>query len=317
MKLEALLEARKQASATSQTRNSARYEQALQEGMQALANYQGSQFRLRAELRKACELLTEAMGADRSKPAPYVGLGYVFILLDDSQTAARLLTDALRKDPENADAKMFLEYLQVKNQRKAKKVAAAPLTPKPSAKMPVEDEEVDLDLLYDRTEARLITQLQLISQAAQPQVSVDKETGLAFRKRLRDFQAFLSEIREDIALIDTEIQTDELLQQLKPLDTMLKRYIQVDEFSQQLRVLRQRIRTESADVAAVIKQLNQYSPTEVEQLTEKYLDSCDAVADQMDDLESRGCPIELLDSDYKSWVAILENLQDNVEELNR
>jgi hypothetical protein len=316
MKLEALLEARKQANATSQARNSARYEQALQEGMQALANYQASHFRLRAELRKACELLTEAMGADRSKPAPYVGLGYVFILLDDSQTAARLLTDALRKDPENADAKMFLEYLQVKNQRKAKKVAA-PLTPKPSAKKPVADEEIDLDLLYDRTEARLITQLQLISQAAQPQVSVDKETGLAFRKRLREFQAFLTEIREDIALIDTEIQTDELQQQLKPMETMLKRYIQVDEFSQELRELRQRIRTETAEVAALFKQLNQFGPAELDQLTEKYLDSCDAVADQMDDLENRGCPIELLNSDYKSWVAILENLQDNVDELNR
>ncbi|MGE3726445.1 MAG: hypothetical protein AB7I41_12885 [Candidatus Sericytochromatia bacterium] len=318
MKLEALLEARKKANATSHERNSARYEQALQEGMQALANYQSSNFRLRAELKKACELLTEAMGADRSKPEPYVALGYVFILVDDAQTATRLLTDALRKDPQNGDAKMFLEYLQVKHQIKAKKAAAAaPLQPKPSGIKPLPEEEVDLDLLYDRTEALLVTQLQLISQSPQPQVSVDKETGLAFKKRLREFQSFILDIRADIDLIDTEIQTDELQQQLKPLEKLLVRYQQIDEFSQLLRDLRQRIRSEAAEVADLIKQVSKHSPAELDRLTEKYLDSCDAVADQMDDLETRGCPIDLLNSDYQNWVSLLENLQDTVDEVNR
>jgi len=140
---------------------------------------------------------------------------------------------------------------------------------------------------------------------------------LAFKKRLREFQAFILDIRADIDLIDTEIQTDELQQQLKPLEKLLVRYQQIDEFSQLLRDMRQRIRSEAAEVADLIKQLNQHSPADLDRLTEKYLDSCDAVADQMDDLENRGCPIDLLNSDYQNWVSLLENLQDTVDEVNR
>lgn len=319
MKLEALLQARDKANAASQERNQARYQLALQEGQQALADYHASNFSKRALLKQACELFTEAMGADRSKTEPYVALGYVFILLDDSQMATRLLTDALRKEPGHADAKMFLEFLQLKPQFQAKK-PATPFSPKPTAPPQAQEEaeaEIDLDLLYDQTEARLITQVQLISQAPQPQVTVDKEKYLAFKKEVEAFQDLLAEIREDIALIDAEIQTDELQQQLKPLEAILQRYLQVYTFSRQLRVLRKQIKDEKAEAEALIQKLGQHSTPELESLTEKYLDSCDAVADQMDDLENQGCSIDLLNHDYQNWVAVLEELQDQVDDLNK
>lgn len=316
MKLEALLQARQQASTASQERNRERYQLALQAGQQALADYHASNFSNRSHLKQACQHFSEALGADRSQVDPMVALGYIFILLDDTPTATRLLTEALRKAPEHADALMFLEFLQLKPQLQAKKANAAPLLAKPNAAQP-KSEEVDLDLLYDRTEARLITQVQLISQAPQPQVTVDKEKFLALKQQWQGFQALLEEFRKDIELIDTEIQTDDLQSQLKPLEVIFKRHQQILEHSGILRDLRTRIRTAKKEVEDLLLHLSNHTLPELENLTETYLDHCDAVADQLDDLESQGCPIALLDSDYQNWVAVLEELQDQVDELQK
>lgn len=84
------------------------------EGVAAFARAADSQFELRQPLRDALDAWMSAIRLYHSDPKPYVALGYLFLLLDDSIKSVKYFKAAQELQADQSDppdAALFLQYL--------------------------------------------------------------------------------------------------------------------------------------------------------------------------------------------------------------
>lgn len=298
MDLAQLAQLRQQSTRLQSTRHDSA-KQYLDDGLSLLDQAQQSHFGDATLLLQSYDHLLKALQFKRSDPEAYVAIGYIFILLQDFDTALRYLRSAQEVAPSDEDAAFFIAYIQTK-------VAHG----KHFAKT-----ERDYDAWYDRVEADIHTYCQELS-TQWPEPTANAGALEQIKQQLKQGQQAYEQLQTDLQQIDTEIDVSELRLALLPMEDAMRHYILVIDTSARMLVLKQGMQ----EVTQAVEQqwLTSYqmgqSTAELEQELEAVLDHCDRFADDLDVFEAEGYSIAPLSPVYEQLLKAVEQFREQIDE---
>lgn len=279
---------------------------AYEQGLAALARAQASAFEDKESLKQASEGFIRAIQYGRQNVDAYVGMAYLLILLGDHVMAVRYLNEGRRIDPRNQDILTLTDYVQNPDAYAAE---SAPEDDFSLVALDGEESDDDLgDALFEEVQALINEQLAQLRHLRWDLAL----TPPAF-KALEDQYASLDQARaalnEKLAELELDFDTASLRQQLRPLESAIKKLQGLRQASSRLLRTQHEIKTLTEQVQQDVS-LCLGPSAAMEQKLEKYLDECDRFADLLDQTETQGYSIALLEPVYARLVSTVEQLQD-------
>jgi hypothetical protein len=279
-------------------------ESALYEGLASLELALEHELTRPDILKHACTRLIDAVRLNHRDERPCLALAFLFLAIEDTETAQEYLHVARQIDYENPLA-LALEAM-LKEMRS--EGPAAPPEPTVLNRVPQDAQELDYDQLYDQLEAQINAQIAWLVSQPPPEASLQQGRIQLYEKLVHSLGEQHQAIQTQMAIVDQEIETGDLVQRLRPLEQRLQRYRLVLQQSQTLERLHLDISAEIARVQAQIKR-----PTPDFGMDELF-DRCDAFADQLDVCEQQGMPIALVTDAYTRLTTLAEQLQEILDE---
>lgn len=273
-----------------------------QQGLEAFAQATASRFRDKQALRNAFDKWMDALKQHRQNPDPYIGLGYIFLILNDHRAALMYFKSAQGIQPDHPDAALLIQYLVDLTSGRA---------PQPPAGLPAGSDGSDYDALYDRAEQLLDLHLRQLRQLPGLKPSPHADERQQQEQICADQGQLVAEVKQMLKTLAVEIDTSELEKQLAVLETALRRLQTVKEASASFARLAQEMQACSAEADRALAKVPMPG---AEALIESLLDRCDAFADQLDELENRRHDITALKPYYDELVESLNALQDKLDE---
>ncbi|MEZ0372145.1 MAG: hypothetical protein ACAI44_23855 [Candidatus Sericytochromatia bacterium] len=317
----------------SETRNQQRQsasEKQLAKALGLLQQAHDEGFRQPLRLQEAAGQLVEAIKLRRTDVRPYLGLAYVFMLLEDHAMAQKYVHQALQLEADNPLAKKFQERIAVDYQRVAqrrqqqrsqphKQMPAPDVTgskPVPASTSPIES--FDFDALFEVTESRIRQLVRELMLAGMPGPADEAKGMSVLQQRLEKHRQAHTTILSELKVIDAEIDCSDLERLLKPVEAHLKRLEQVITVSQQLIALRSRIKDEVEVVEQICEETrNCQDKADLEILEENLealLDNADGYANEIEALQAKLYPLEGIEGLYGKLQEKIESYQDLLEE---
>lgn len=275
-----------------------------QKGLEFFARASNSQFRNKQALNAAFEAWIEAIKHNRQNAKPCVGVGYIFLILGDQRSALSYFKAALKIEPENSDARMFIGSIEQQALQSTKQaIGYKPLS------------QAEADSLYDQAEQLMQLRLRQMMTQALPGPCFEASERQQLDQLCHEHSEALAQIQQMLKRLDREMDIASLNRQFWGLESTLKRYLGVQELSAQYARLAHKIQQAAQRAAALTSQLQQKSLplTEAEAELEELLDLCDQSADQLDAYEAQGHAIEVLLPDYEQLTAAVARLQDTLD----
>ncbi|PKL77440.1 MAG: hypothetical protein CVV27_05415 [Candidatus Melainabacteria bacterium HGW-Melainabacteria-1] len=275
-----------------------------QQGLTAFAQASQSDFADRAALREALVAWIEAIKQQRSNPAPYIALGYLFSLLGDGRTAIMYLKAAQNLDPAHPDPPVLIQHLL---EAPVKAVSAQ----KPAIPAPTVDDES-----YEDLEDLLLVWIGRVQVWPLPVASLTPELHRQLAQCHQELAQAIAQFEKGLQELETEFDVADLRKRLRPLESRLQQYSLAIQQSRELAQLNQEITRFQGKVEQALQphshgaNLNPQLETEIEQ----WLDDCDAIADQLEALEAKSLDISSLLLNYESLSQLLAKLQDQLDE---
>lgn len=305
MDLQVLATLQKKTSGLSQQRHDLSLDFTRQ-GVAELLAAQAEDYAHPERLVAACNAFMDAIRHHRQAIEPWVGMGYLLWLTGDPEEARVYLSEALLLDPENSDALTLMDLAQ-----------KAPPEPEPLFDEPETDA---YDQLYDALEARIHQEVQRLS-SLRPDTFVlsgERPQIQKMERRYARLMADYQEMQEQMAEIEREIDCSPLAQMLRPFDVLLRRCQEVLTASWQ-----------QCDLQDMLAQHNQWLDQEWRRLSrlpegvppdfsqerlDYLLNDCDALADQIDQLEQKNQDVSFLIPAYEALAAKIGQLQDLLDQ---
>lgn len=302
-------------------------EKFLLEGLNLIDQANAEGFSRPLRLQEAASHLTEAIKHKRTDTRPYLGLAYIFLLLEDHNMAQKYVRQALQLEPTNQLAKAFqariAEDFQRVSQRRQElrsttqlSRSKAPLAP--VARLQSSADELDADALYDEAEAKIRQLLRDLMLAGLPNPAADSKGILALQQRYENYQQLHQGILKQLAIVDEELDTSSLQRLLKPVDAHQQRCRAIIAFSQELKGLKDSILQETEQVEAIIEEARSTEdPADIEVLEENLealLDNADGYAQDIERLQTQNFPLAGIEDLYEKLQERLESYQDALEE---
>lgn len=285
-------------------------EELFQKGVELLTRSRANQFKDKGQVKQACECFLKSIQYNRRDTRPHLFLAYTMMVFQDNQEALVYVKNALAIEPENSDAIALRDLIVAQAKASMKKETETVISSQ--LNLPEKGSEIDYDILYDQTEALIIEKVkELMCTQERDQLAIKPEKLSHLKKKFLSLRELYMHVFMQIDIIDQEIDTTELRATVKPLSTLFKRCEKVYLQSRKLFEIDQMIRSEIAIVEHYLLALRQ-KPISSETL-ESRLDRCDAIADQLDDLEAKGIPIKMLESGYEMLLKKLTTLQDEMD----
>jgi chromosome segregation ATPase len=291
--------------------------EACQQGLRLLQQVSQSNPPNPAELKKAFRDLVKAIQYNRRNSAAYMGCAYLQVMAKNEAMARKYLQELLKIEPEHAAAQDLLQFITKQGKAPAKLptlAAQSPLQLKPEP-----PKEQDLDALYDQVEAHLMgLQKQLLGLSALLKPSLKPEATEALRQEQQHLQALLKGLNRQIEMIDQEIETTELRQQIRPFETLLKRAESVLTIAHEMAELQTRMESAEERLKHLSDRLKgkEMGLSSAEAELESIMDLCDACADEIDSLENAKHDVSELVPLYENLINQLESSRDLIEDMN-
>lgn len=283
-----------------------RSEADYQAGIQALADAKASGFEDKAALKQACDHLMAALQKNHKNPRPYIAMGYLLMITADRPRAKRYFHRALKLEPDNQAAQNFLASMA----ESARIELQAQDTLKRFEQFQT---ETDPDALYHSLEKMLITTLkQVMSAPHQAEPVLDPKALVRLSAKAEELQELKTGIEKQIAPLEEELDTTALYFQLRPLEVILRRYKRALEISEEFLDLQADIAELKQETCRLIQTAN--SKQEIPPDLDALLDACDALADQLDDLEARKVNIQPVEKIYQELLGFVRILQEVLDE---
>ncbi len=319
------LEALSKLSASRDQQRHGQSEKQLIDGLNLIDQAQAEGFNQPLRLQQAASLLTEAIKRNRAEIRAYLGMAYIFLLLEDHSMAQKYVHQALQLQPNNPLVRSFQARVGEDYQRVAKRrqelrsnPAARPTqtTAQPSRMTAADDD--DIDALYDQTETHIRQMLRELMLVGMPQPAADHSGILRLEQALETHQANYAQIMAQLKKIETKLDTADLMRLVKPVEAHHQRYRQVISFSQLLKGLKDRLVTEIEQVKEITEEArNTQDPNDIEVLEENLealLDNADGFAQEIETLQQQNFPLAGLEDLYEQLQERLETYQDALEE---
>ncbi len=256
-----------------------------------------SGYRDREILKKAADVFAIGIQYNRKNPLPYLGLAYLFLLVNDPQSAAPYLAMAQQLDPHHPDLGSLMEWLEGKTN--------------------TTDSAPDSDAQLEKFELLLGNALKRYL-ASKPLPSIDPNRYLRLQEEHLALQELCQNFQRDLIQLQSESDLLGMEQQLQTLMAQLKLFEQAVKVSQDyLRLLRQ-IKTDVSETEALYQRLSLLTEVReinaIEQTLENLLDRCDGFADCLDDYDQKGFDIQAVERVYQELCRKIEALQEGLEE---
>lgn len=318
------LEALSKLSASRDQQRHGQSEKQLIDGLNLIEQAQAEGFSQPLHLQQAASLLTEAIKRNRAEIRAYLGMAYIFLLLEDHSMAQKYVHQALQLQPNNPLVRSFQarvgeDYQRVtKRRQELRNPAAHPTTAaaQPSRMTAADDD--DIDTLYDQTETHIRQMLRELMLAGMPQPAADSAGIRRLEQALETHQANYAQIMAQLKKIETELDTADLMRLVKPVEAHHQRYRQVISFSQLLKGLKDRLVAEIEQVKEITEEArNTQDPSDIEVLEENLealLDNADSFAQEIETLQQQNFPLAGLEDLYEQLQERLETYQDALEE---
>jgi len=308
-----------------------------------------------AFLKESCDYLMEAMRYDRSAPEGFLAMAYLLWLTGDSAEALLYLEEALLLDPNHLDAIKLRDLIlpdqgpqighlleQVLNEpsQELEDRADSPRPGIESSRRPKGGDlarsrpprfalkpppfraplQIDYEQLYIQLENRIQKEVKQISllkpdwyQSTRDRAKVQKieQQYAGLREKYR-------EILEQIRSLEEEIDGRPLRKMLKPLEMILARCEYHLHLSWQMIQLQEMLDGHIRWINKELTYLNEnhhLSEAISEKRFEYLLDDCDALADQLDELEQMGLESSRLIKTYELLAAKVSQFQDLRQEM--
>jgi hypothetical protein len=265
----------------------------------------------------AFDAFVNALSSQRSQPEPYIGIAFVLILIGNYPKALNYLKEARRLSPEHPDLTLLFDMIQ-KLQLKGKTNAGASRI----AVVEVQNtENIDYDELYDQIEMTIVTEVRLMMQDNRsiPHPSCEERDLNNLRSKHDALWKLYSSIRDQLKVLEEEIDTSDLESHLKPFSVSLNRFEVALKISHDLIQLKSNIIEQTKQSQVLINEIKvSDDPNDLpvaEENLEVLLDDCDRFADQLDDADGKKYPVKPLLTLYAKMVAQLETLQDLLDEM--
>lgn len=281
-------------------------------GMTLMAMLKQIGFQDKTLAHKVSHILIKSAQKNRKDPRPFVALGYLVLIFEDTTKATQYLLQALEIDPQNSDAKYLLKAAKDRA-LKGKSEGTGELSPEPllQTQHSVADTRTDIDYdeLYDKVEFQINEQVQesmrqthLLAPTLEPM-------------NLMKLQQFYQELKQNydyidsqMDILDDEFDMDELEDAFKPLETMLKQAKNSLEQSQNMINIRESI-AKKLDAAEMQFEEAQSEDPEAEAMLDEIFDHYEVLANEFEGFETKGCNIVLINEHYEKLNLALENLQ--------
>lgn len=208
------------------------------DGMQALSEAQELDGVERQErLVQSCDQFILAIHHARSRPEPYLGMAYLLTILEDYHSAGKYVRLALRLAPGYPEAEDLNRLIQTCSAVSNAFADLSELCMVAGVRLEEvlpEDQDIQPEELYAKTETLLYTQLQLIDHEPAPEV-VTRPEGLAEMKhRTQELTAFTRAIRQRLEILRQHKDIAELELQLQGLENLCQKCQSCLHISQQL-----------------------------------------------------------------------------------
>lgn len=284
----------------------------LADGISCLLDAEDEGYQDRELLVEACENFMEAMRLNHNAPEPCIGMAYLLLLLGEYHQAFGYVTEALSLDPQNEDAHTLSKEIQ-------KALAAQ----NQSLEEPFEetDDEPDFDLLYEQLQAQIKNEVHHASTLPPKWLDIsDQRFQIEKTERLYiELRQGQEAILEQCKVLETEIDCSALRQMMRPLDIILNRCKASLTQSWQLVQLEEMMQEHNQWLNKTLKQLGlkpDQMPADFSQQRFEYLlEDCDALADQLDELEQRQIEISALVVQYEILANRISELQDLLDQV--
>ncbi|MGV3524279.1 MAG: tetratricopeptide repeat protein [Candidatus Sericytochromatia bacterium] len=305
MDLQVLATLQKKTSGLSQQRHELSHDLTRQAVAELLAA-QAEDYARPERLVAACNAFMDAIRHHRQALEPWIGMGYLLWLTGDPAEARLYLSEALLLDPENKDALTLMALAQT-----------APSEPEPLS----DDTQSDAyDQLYDALEARIHQGVQRLS-SLRPDTFVLSRERFQIQKMERHYARLMAdyqEMQDQMAVIEQEIDCSPLAQMLRPFDILLRRCQEVLTASWQLCDLHDMLAQHNHWLDQEWQRLSRLREGETPEFSQERLDyllnDCDALADQIDQLEQKEQDVSLLVPAYEALAAKIGQLQDLLDQ---
>lgn len=279
---------------------------AYDQGLEALARAQASAFEDKEALKQASEYFIRAIQYGRQNVEAYVGMAYLLILLGDHVMAVRYLNEGRRIDPRNQDILTLTDFIQ----NPGAYAEAATESDESFNLIALDDEEADDlgDALFEEVQ-QLITEQLAQLRYLRWDLALTPQAFKALEAQYANLEQTRQELHHKLTELERDFDTASLHQQLHPLESALKKLQGLRQASSRLLRVQHEIKSLSEQVQQDLS-LCLGPSSAMEQKLEKYLDDCDRFADQLDQTESQGYSIALLEPVYARLVSAVEQLQD-------
>ncbi|PKL76833.1 MAG: hypothetical protein CVV27_08260 [Candidatus Melainabacteria bacterium HGW-Melainabacteria-1] len=286
--------------------------EACQRAYELLAQAKLSQFKDTKLLEGAVANFMAAIRHSRRDVDAYLGMGYVLLLLRDFARAERYLLTALRLNRQHPDVQVLLAELVARRKR-------PPLRTQQSMSLfqgqPQTSDQ--WDRLYDAVEAEIRQSVAAALAEPLPAASLKREQVAKLTQVLEQLQTGYAALSKQVRSLEAEFEIEALQNALRPLELLLRRMQDRLKVSQAFGNLAESMRRIRQGLQRDLQQLNQIQPqtlADFEARLESYSDSCDSFADLLDAWEAAGHPIAELLHDYEFLLALVESLQEKLDE---
>lgn len=278
-------------------------ETALLEGLAAFERALETELAQPDLLKFACRRLIEAMRLNSRDERPCLGLAFLFLSIEDIDAAGDYLMLARQLDYENPLALALDEMLRAL--RKGE----------PAAASVNQEQELDYDELYHQVLEQIEKQLAWLAGQLPPQVSLQKERIRLYEQIVQRLSSQQSRLRAQIAQVDAEIETGDLVHQLKQLEARLLDYRAALQQSQRLAEIETALTAAETELQAMIKH-----PKDLLAAMDGIYDRCDRFADTLEALgvealQAQGFAVGSLLERYERYVALAQTAGDFLDDL--
>lgn len=283
------------------------------EGMALLEQAQDGTFASSEFLPQACRLFLQAVQSNRSDLRPLLALAYIYLILEDFNTALEYLQLVFESDPQHEMARSLQQNIHVEIENKRTQPRSARLLEVPEA-----GEAVDFDELYDQTEKSIRQAVRHVMESPPPALAFKPEAFDELQLRLTEQQETYQQIQNLIERLNEEFETQELETLCKPLQIYLNRFEHMIGHSHKILNLVERIGQELDLVIQVTEEArNTQDPEDVPILEENLdaiRDNADRYGSELEHLQNQKLSVKPLTVLHAELLAAIELFEDATEE---
>jgi tetratricopeptide (TPR) repeat protein len=281
-------------------------------GVECLLLAEEEGFQNRELLTEASDAFLSAIQHYRQNTQAYVGIAYLLWRLGDNTRALQYLEEGLRSQPSDPDVHALIRSITGYSTASPSSSAASPpsinvtaaSTGAPPPSSPVtETRIVEIQQKVARTKQKIEAEN---TRLIRPSINLHEIDLL--QDQLSQWEATYYDILEDIDTLDTFHVRVMLTCELSVLQDRILDYHSALQCSEELIALDDKIQAVSRSVKQTQEELESGKPGMYDALLESYYEQCDALADALDDLESKNIPVRVLDSHYQQLVDRVESL---------